>query len=201
MDCSPLGSSVHGIFQARILEWVAISFSGESSRPRDQTLVSCIAGRFFTNWATREAPHKLLLLSKWQQQSTNPDVGHRFKCKASYDCPGQMTMNLALVPSLFSLFSFSPLFGLNDFFKWFYFSSFIDLWTITLCSVILVIALIHIYKIYSSDILHHIYCKTYNSVLLFLLFQPLCYYCHVFYFLYILYTIIHCYCFEQLIFF
>ena len=48
MDCSPLDSSVHGILQARILQWVAISFSRESSRPRDRTHVSCIAGRFFT---------------------------------------------------------------------------------------------------------------------------------------------------------
>ena len=43
------------ILQARILEWVAIFFSRESSQPRNQTPVSCIAGRFFTNWATREA--------------------------------------------------------------------------------------------------------------------------------------------------
>ena len=42
MDCSPPGSSVHGISQARILEWVAISFSRGSSRPRDGTYVSCI---------------------------------------------------------------------------------------------------------------------------------------------------------------
>ena len=42
MDCIPPGSSVHGILQARILEWVAISFSGGSSQPRDQTQVSCI---------------------------------------------------------------------------------------------------------------------------------------------------------------
>ena len=48
MDCSLAGSSVHGILQARILEWVAIiSFSRGSSQPRDQTLVSCIAGRHF----------------------------------------------------------------------------------------------------------------------------------------------------------
>ena len=47
MDCSPLGSFVHGILQARILEWVAISFSRGSSQPRDQTWVSCIAGRCF----------------------------------------------------------------------------------------------------------------------------------------------------------
>ena len=51
MDCSLPGSSVHGIPQARILEWVAISFSKESSQPRNQTWVSCIAGRFFTDWA------------------------------------------------------------------------------------------------------------------------------------------------------
>jgi len=42
MDGSPPGSSVHGIFQARILEWVAISYSRGSSRPRDQTHISCI---------------------------------------------------------------------------------------------------------------------------------------------------------------
>ena len=53
------GSSVHGIFQARILEWVAISFSRGSSRPRDRTRVSHIVGRRFTVWATREA-HKYI---------------------------------------------------------------------------------------------------------------------------------------------
>ena len=46
---------VHGILQARILEWVAFPFFRASSQPRDQTQVSCIAGRFFTSWATREA--------------------------------------------------------------------------------------------------------------------------------------------------
>ena len=54
LDCSPPGSSVHGILQARMLEWVAIPFSRRSSWPRDQTQVSHIAGRFFTIWATRE---------------------------------------------------------------------------------------------------------------------------------------------------
>ena len=54
MDCSPSGSSVHGILQVRILEWVAISFSRGSSQPRDWTQVSHIAGRFFNLWATRE---------------------------------------------------------------------------------------------------------------------------------------------------
>ena len=49
MDCSPPRSSVHEIFQARILEWVAISFSRGSSKPRDRTRVSCTAGKFFTD--------------------------------------------------------------------------------------------------------------------------------------------------------
>ena len=59
MDCSLPGSSVHEILQARILEWVAISFCRGSSQPRDWSWVSCTTGRFFTNWATREAQHRL----------------------------------------------------------------------------------------------------------------------------------------------
>ena len=55
MDCSLPGSSVHEIHQARILEWVAVPSSRVSSQPRDWTQVSCIAGRFITIWATREA--------------------------------------------------------------------------------------------------------------------------------------------------
>ena len=55
-DCSWPGFFVHGILQTRILEWVVISFTRGSSQPRDRTQVSCIAGRFFTSWATREAP-------------------------------------------------------------------------------------------------------------------------------------------------
>ena len=51
MDCSPLGSSVHGIQ----LEWVAMPFSKGSSQPRNRTQVSCIAGRFFTIWGIRKA--------------------------------------------------------------------------------------------------------------------------------------------------
>ena len=54
VNYSPPGSSVHGISQARILEWVSIPFSRGSSQPRDRTPLSCIAGRFFTIWATRE---------------------------------------------------------------------------------------------------------------------------------------------------
>ena len=54
MDCSLPGSSIHGIFQARILEWVAIFISRGSSPPRDQTRVSHIVGRRFTSWTTRK---------------------------------------------------------------------------------------------------------------------------------------------------
>ena len=55
MDSSPPRSSVHGILQARTLEWSAISFSRGFSWPRDWTQVSCVAGRFFTIWATRKS--------------------------------------------------------------------------------------------------------------------------------------------------
>ena len=54
MGCSPPGFSVHGILQARILEWVAVPFSRGSSQPRDRTCISSIADRFFTSWVTRE---------------------------------------------------------------------------------------------------------------------------------------------------
>ena len=64
LDCSPPGSSVHGISQARILEWVAISFSRGLSQPRDWTWVSWIAGRFFAIWATRKEP-KCPSIDEW----------------------------------------------------------------------------------------------------------------------------------------
>ena len=53
--CGPMDYTVHGILQARILEWVAFPFSRRPSQPRDRTQVSHIADRFFTCWATREA--------------------------------------------------------------------------------------------------------------------------------------------------
>ena len=60
MDCS-LPSSIHGILQARILEWVALPLSKGSSQPMDQTQVSCIADRFLTSWATREAQNSRVM--------------------------------------------------------------------------------------------------------------------------------------------
>ena len=55
-DCSPPGSSVHGITQARTREWVPVPSSKGSSWPKDRTQVSCIAGGFFAMWATEEGP-------------------------------------------------------------------------------------------------------------------------------------------------
>ena len=70
MNCSLRGSSIHGIFQARILEWVAISFSRGFSQPRDRTQVSHIAGRCFTIWVTREAlTRDQILGSRYQMQT------------------------------------------------------------------------------------------------------------------------------------
>ena len=62
MDCSPPGSSVHGILQAKTLEWVLIPVSRESSPPKDRTPVSCTAGRFFTVWASREANGQYIII-------------------------------------------------------------------------------------------------------------------------------------------
>ena len=63
----PMDCIVHGILQARILEWVAFPFSRGSSQPRDRTQVFRVAGRFFTSWATREdlLENPQLILCKW----------------------------------------------------------------------------------------------------------------------------------------
>ena len=58
--CDPRDYTIHGILQARILEWVAVPFSRGSSHPMDQTQVSHIAGRFFTSWTTKEARRYLM---------------------------------------------------------------------------------------------------------------------------------------------
>ena len=86
MDCSPPNSSVHGILQARILEWVVIPFSRESSQPRDRTQVSSIAGRFFTIWATREAQS---LLTCMLSCSVQPYGLQPAKLLCPWDFPGR----------------------------------------------------------------------------------------------------------------
>ena len=87
MHYSPPGSSVHRILQASILEWVAMPFSWGSSRPRDQTWVSCIAGRFFTIWATREAPwlvhgkcYLSVLVFSWLEDRVGEGNGTLLQC-------------------------------------------------------------------------------------------------------------------------
>ena len=97
MDCSPPRSSVHGILQTRILEWVAIPFSRGFSWPRDRTQVSSIAGRFFTIWASRET--NLLppcskahyLLSEFQEEPSTHCCFHLCLSPASF--PTQLPHN------------------------------------------------------------------------------------------------------------
>ena len=74
MHCSPPSSSVHGILQVRILEWVAILFYRGSSWPRDWIRVSCIEGRFFTVWATREVPLRCLAAAAAKSLQSYPTL-------------------------------------------------------------------------------------------------------------------------------
>ena len=82
MDCSLPGSSLHGILQARVLEWVTVSFSTGSSRPRDRTRVSCIVDRCLTIWATRGA------LNNKQNKNTNPIIS-REDYHLTQPCPSE----------------------------------------------------------------------------------------------------------------
>ena len=75
MDCSPPGCSVHGILQARILEWIAISSFRGSSRPRDRSWVSCIADRFFTAWESLEISSKCSPQGPADPHYQTPEVG------------------------------------------------------------------------------------------------------------------------------
>ena len=95
MDCSPPGFSVHGILQARILEWVAMPFSRGSSRPRDWTQVSRIADRFFTVWATQEAPETKVIVKKKKKK--------KIKIKTSKQQPRSFWKVLWLIPKLILL--------------------------------------------------------------------------------------------------
>ena len=88
VGCSPPGSAVQGILQARILEWVAISFSRGSSWPRDWTPVSCTAGRFFTIWATREVPQSASYISGFFLRSTHVVRLGGFHCWVVFSCMG-----------------------------------------------------------------------------------------------------------------
>ena len=71
----PMDYTVYGILQARILVWVAFPFSSRSSQPRDWTEVSCIAGRFFTSWATREDQELIIVIVKFINITESTTVG------------------------------------------------------------------------------------------------------------------------------
>ena len=103
MDCSLLSSSVHGIPQARILEWVDIPFFRGSSWPRDRTRISYIAGRSFTVWVTREVH-----CSQSNSQKFNLKAGtglssfslqqNRHTCRHTHTCTHLHTHILHLFP-------------------------------------------------------------------------------------------------------
>ena len=103
MDYSLPGSSVHGILQARVLEWVAIPFSKRSSQPRDWTQVFCIACRFFPIWATREA-HKKRTETKTKKIKNSSQIFFPippppFKAKKWEQVGGQICPDVHFVPS------------------------------------------------------------------------------------------------------
>ena len=114
MDCSPPSSSVHGISQARILEWVAISFSGGSSWPRDQIHVSCIGRQVLYPWITREA---------WNISQSNKieHSNHKKSREGARACdsnPSRERKALSLSPPLslpFSLISLSLCYSKSHF--------------------------------------------------------------------------------------
>ena len=81
MDCSLPSSSVHGIFQARILEWVAISFSRGSSLPRDQTCISCIGRRLLYHCAPWEAWwYRLETVLTWNPRTVQARTHNGYLC-------------------------------------------------------------------------------------------------------------------------
>jgi len=108
LNYSPPGPSVHGILQARILEWVAIPFSRETSQPRDGTWVSHVAGRFFTLCDTREAPvvcityvifrYPINVLKPCCLIWTSPSAWHDL-AESEHRCRQGSAFNLSLSPT------------------------------------------------------------------------------------------------------
>ena len=128
--CHPMGYPVHGILQARMLEWVAFPFSRGSSQPKDQTQVSLIAGGFFTSWATREGlSHEnitifLQSMSLWPIDSSSHLLASLTNVDISTQCflASLSTVVLYLMVRAFSIWtcvytftSFSPHRELNAF--------------------------------------------------------------------------------------
>ena len=104
MDCSPPGSSVHGVFQVRMLEWVAISYSRGSSQTRDQPMSPALAGTFFTT----EPPGKPALTNNAEQMMT------REKQCAEKPCWGQVTFYKYWNHPLRVTGAFLRVYGLED---------------------------------------------------------------------------------------
>ena len=102
VDCSPPGSSIHGILQARILEWVAISFSRGSSQLGNRAQVSRIAGRRFNLWATRETLRKFISNQKFSKEKKSrtrqpcwwilPNIKRRSNTNHSQTLPKYQTL-------------------------------------------------------------------------------------------------------------
>ena len=121
MDCSLPGFSVHGIFQTRVPEWVAFSFSRGSSRPRDQTQISCIVGRHFTLLSMliiTFLPRSKCLLISWLQSPSAVSLeppkikSHCFHCYPSI-CHEMMGPDALILG--FWMLSFKPTFSLYSF--------------------------------------------------------------------------------------
>ena len=116
MDCSPPGSSVHGISQARILEWVTTSFSRGSSWPRDQTWVSCIGRPLLYHWVTRKAySTRIDVIKFWVSVSqrcflviiTVKSVNDPFICRTDKRIIANVTSHeIVLLPIMFQLVYF-----------------------------------------------------------------------------------------------
>ena len=123
MDPTPPGSSVHGIFQARILEWVAISFSRRSSRPKDWTWVSSIVSRHFTIWATKEDLSLYMITKRCRYSLVLPFIWSDFH-DLRYLSKGALDIKVLVCYDIFIIFkvmSLSMLLYLNNLlaiFKW-----------------------------------------------------------------------------------
>ena len=108
MDCCPPSSSVHGILLARILELVATTFSRGYSWPWDQTWIFCVAGRFFTVWATKEVLKRLE--SESESHSVTSDSLRPNGLYSPWNSPGQNTGvgNLSLLQGIFPTQRLNP---------------------------------------------------------------------------------------------
>ena len=105
MDCSPPGSSVCGILQARMLERVAYPFSRGSFWPRDWTWVSCSMGRFFAIWATRNITHKLLNTNLWGKFVVVQSLSHVWFFETPLTAAHQASLSFTISQSLLKLMS------------------------------------------------------------------------------------------------